>query len=113
MGRDKVERVLMGLKGVYISHMHASFLTYYHAKFEPILCNSELVQCEQLILYNVRDEVTMVENEAEKHQPLYPDTLKGVLTDLGLVELFTMQSYPLSTRILSSHEDQRWIQSWV
>lgn len=82
------------VKKLYIitTNRLASFLTYYHAKFEPILCNSELVKCEQLILYNVRDEDTMVENETEKHQLLYPDTLKEVLTNLGLVELYTSRA---------------------
>eukprot|EP00092_Neocalanus_flemingeri_P001499 GFUD01001600.1.p1 GENE.GFUD01001600.1~~GFUD01001600.1.p1 ORF type:complete len:865 (+),score=362.31 GFUD01001600.1:341-2935(+) len=128
LGRDGAERVLMGLKGVYISHMHAdhhlglinimqlrerafiskgrevkklyiittnrlaAFLTYYHEKFEPVLCNSELVKCEHLVLYNVRDEETLVENPAEKHQVLFPSTLKRVLSDLCLEELFTSRA---------------------
>ena len=120
-GRVGAERVLMGLKGVYISHMHADhhlgliniiqlrerafissgrevkklyiictsrlseFLTGYHSKFEPVLSNAELVQCEQLVLYNVRDEVTLVEDQSKKFQFLFP-------SDLGLVELFTAKA---------------------
>eukprot|EP00090_Calanus_glacialis_P004185 TRINITY_DN13097_c0_g1_i2.p1 TRINITY_DN13097_c0_g1~~TRINITY_DN13097_c0_g1_i2.p1 ORF type:complete len:896 (-),score=340.30 TRINITY_DN13097_c0_g1_i2:90-2777(-) len=127
-GRVGAERVLMGLKGVYISHMHADhhlgliniiqlrerafisrdrevkklyiistsrlseFLTEYHSKFEPVLTNAELVKCEHLVLYNARDEVTLVEDESKKHQFLFPDTLERVLSDLGLVELFTARA---------------------
>ena len=127
-GRVGAERVLMGLNGVYISHMHADhhlgliniiqlrerafisrgrevkklyiistsrlseFLTGYHSKFEPVLSNAELVKCEHLVLYNARDEVTLVEDESKKHQFLFPDTLERVLSDLGLVELFTARA---------------------
>jgi len=127
-GKEKANRVLLGLKGVYISHMHAdhhlglvniiqlreraftsidrevkklyiistsrlaNFLTTYHAKFEPVLCNSELVKCEQLILYNVRDEETLVENPLQKQQLMYPDNLSRILKDLGLSELWTSRA---------------------
>ena len=57
-----------------------------------MLSNAELVKCEQLILYNIRDEVTLVEDESKKHQLLFPDTLERVLSDLGLVELFTSRA---------------------
>ena len=50
--------------------------TGYHSKFEPVLSNAELVQCEQLLLY-ARDEVT------KKPQ---------VLADLGLAELLTARA---------------------
>ena len=118
-GQGRCGEILMGLKDVYISYMHvdyhlglmnimqlrerafisqdrevkklyiitsitnrlASFLKYYHVKFE------------QLILYNARDEDTMVENSAEKHQLLYPDTLQGVLTDIYLAKLFTIHMH--------------------
>ena len=58
----------------------SEFLTGCHYKFEPVLSNAELVKCEQLILYNVRDEVTLVEDESKKHQLLFPDTLERVLS---------------------------------
>jgi len=127
-GREETERVLMGLKGVYISHMHADhhlglikiiqlrerafisrglevdnlyiistrrlseFLTEYHSKFEPILSNTELVKCEKLILFNVRDEETMVEQPTVKHQLLPSEIMQKVLSDLGLLELYTSKA---------------------
>ena len=57
-----------------------------------MLSNAELSKCEQLALYNVKDEVTLVEDESKKHQFLFPDTLERVLSDLGLVELFTARA---------------------
>jgi len=127
-GKEGAEKVLMNLKGIYISHMHADhhlglisliqyrerafmtrnteikklyiistgrlaeYLTYYHSKFESVLCNVELVKCEQLILYNMRDRKTLTEDPSMKHQLLYPDTLSRVLSDLGLVELYTSRA---------------------
>jgi len=127
-GKAEAQRVLVGLKGIYISHMHADhhlgliniiqlrerafqsmgsdvnklyiistkklseFLTEYHSKFEPILCNTELVKCEKLILYNVRDEETMVEDPTAKHQLLDPDILERMLSELDLVELYTSKA---------------------
>jgi len=128
LGKNGAEKVLMGLKGVYISHMHADhhlgliniiqhrekafksrgrivknmyiistgrlapFLTYYHSKFEPILTHAELVKCEHLILYNSRDENTLVEDPSSKHQLIFPSTLQTVLSDLGLKELYTSRA---------------------
>ena len=48
-----------------------------------MLSNAELSKCEQLALYNVKDEVTLVEDESKKLEFLF------VLSDLGLVELFS------------------------
>ena len=48
------------VKKLYIisTHRLAEYLTTYHSMFEPLLCNTELVKCEQLILYNLRVEDT-------------------------------------------------------
>ena len=128
MGKAEAERVLLGLKGIYISHMHADhhlglisvlqyrerafrsrkkvmkkvfiistgrlaeYLTYYHSKFESVVSEAELVKCEQLILYNMRDKKTLTEDPSMKHQLLYPDTLARVLSELGLVELYTSRA---------------------
>ena len=66
----------------YISHMHLD----HHLGLMNIMQLRERAFISQ---DNARDEDTMVENSAEKHQLLYPDTLQGVLTDLYLAKLFT------------------------
>jgi len=57
-----------------------------------LLCNAELVKCEQLVLHNLRDDETFIEDPSGKHQLIFPDTLQRVLSDLGLVELFTSKA---------------------
>ena len=79
------------VKKLYIisAHILAEYLTTYHSVFEPLQCNAELVKCEQLILYNLRDEETYSEHPSAKHQLLFPNALQRVLSELGLVELYT------------------------
>ena len=117
--------MLIGLKGVYISHLHADhllgliniiqlrerafisrgrvvkklyiisthrlaeYLTTYHSMFEPLLCNAELVKCEQLILCNLSDEETQRPAPAALPQHIAD---QRVLSELGLVELYTSKA---------------------
>lgn len=64
----------------------AEFLTYYHAKLQPILCHAELVQCEHLISY---DDLNL---PGEKVQLLYNDRMSLLLQDLGLSQFSTCKA---------------------
>jgi len=69
-----------------------TWLTMYHAKFESILFNVQLVKAERLILYHERDEDTLEENPNKRVQRIFPSRLTKFLADTRLTEFHTARA---------------------